>query len=627
MCGIAGILYKNMSPPKSILEAMINTLEHRGPDNLSTYYDNNLGLAHSRLSIIGLDSSSNQPMHDSTKRYSIVFNGEIFNYIDIKEKLLKKGVRFNTSGDTEVLLNGFIHYGLEILKIVQGFYAFCIFDHIKQELVIARDVIGKKPLYLYKDKEKILFGSEIKAIKSVIYKNVNIDYSSMAHFLWKGYYANGDSAYSEIKSLLPGQVIKINIQTFKIEELVGSNLNMLRVSNSYEDRDIDKVKTALIKSIKSRMVSDVPVSYLLSGGVDSTIISYLAASELSKPLETYYVGYVEDDYDFFEELSVKISKSLHSNHKVLKMSSPNIDFSLNLMIKIFDEPFGDFSALPSYELYNQISSNCKVVISGDGADEIFCGYKDAKYHLLKSYIGKVAYQGKSDWLLSKIYSLVNSRSKSIRYAGFLFAIAFLDDKRYSLAAYRGGWNLNHRKSFLTDEGFDLLGGSSVEKIEEESFYSSGNNFIERYLNYDLKRLTYDFLVKVDRTSMANSVEVRSPFLDLNMINSLNGVRRSNMVDLTNTKKELKSILKSVGLNEVTNVAKKGFTPPLADWLINKSGRNSIENMIEDKASVIHKIFQTNKLQELTSSTALIRENYSRVWYLLLLHKWHKENFS
>ena len=623
MCGISGIISNNKGLIEPLLKSMMNSLHHRGPDNSSFYVNNNLGLAHSRLSIIDLDESSNQPLHDYSKRYSIVFNGEILNYRELKDDLLKKGAIFNTSGDTEVLLNGYIYFGLEILKKIRGFYAFCIYDSFKNEMILGRDLFGKKPLYYLNDQKHFLFGSEIKAIISTSNNAPKIDYESLPHFLWKGYYANGDTAYSEIKSILPGQVVKVCTKSLHMEQLVAGNSLKIKVSEDFDDRKIQKVEDALIESIKYRMVSDVPVSFLLSGGVDSSLISYLASDRLSEKIDTHYVGFLEEEFDVFEELAMNVSKKILSNHHVLKMQAPNIGGSLNLMLRVFDEPFGDYSALPSYELYKEISKKTKVAISGDGADEIFCGYKDANFHLLKSYVNKITFQGKSNWLLSKIYKLVNSRYKSIRYGGFLLAMMLLNDQKYSLSAYRGGWNLYHRKDYMTKEGFNILGGDAIEQLEGQDFQNSGDNVMERYLNYDLKRLSYDFLVKIDRTSMANSVEVRSPFLDTNMVNSLNFVKTSNMVDFKNTKKELKFILQSGGLGEITKIPKQGFTPPIGSWLVNKSGQDSIQNMLSNKESIVNKIFQTKKIAHLFSSEILIKQNQSRIWYLLVLDSWHK----
>ena len=176
---------------------------------------------------------------------------------------------------------------------------------------------------------------------------------------------------------------------------------------------------------------------------------------------------------------------------------------------------------------------------------------------------------------------------------------------------------------MTKEGFNILGGDAIEQLEGQDFQNSGDNVMERYLNYDLKRLSYDFLVKIDRTSMANSVEVRSPFLDTNMVNSLNFVKTSNMVDFKNTKKELKFILQSGGLGEITKIPKQGFTPPIGSWLVNKSGQDSIQNMLSNKESIVNKIFQTKKIAHLFSSEILIKQNQSRIWYLLVLDSWHK----
>ena len=217
MCGIAGIVSSERSL-EPILFEMMDSLQHRGPDNNSSYINKNVGLAHTRLSIIDLSEKSNQPLHDSSNRYVIVFNGEIYNYKEIKSNLLSKGIIFNTDGDAEVLLNGFAYFGIEIFNKIGGFYSVCIYDTYEETFTLARDYFGKKPLYFINTGKEFLFGSEIKTLLCSLSKKPEMNFESLSHYLWKGYYANGDSAFSGINSLVAGQILKINLKNFEILE-------------------------------------------------------------------------------------------------------------------------------------------------------------------------------------------------------------------------------------------------------------------------------------------------------------------------------------------------------------------------------------------------------------------------
>lgn len=623
MCGISGIF----SPNRKIEETLHNMsalLEHRGPDNTDFFISKKFGLAHNRLSIIDLSQEANQPMQDSSGRYVITFNGEIFNFNELKKDLSKMGCLFNTNSDTEILLEGYAKEGESFFKKIRGFYSFCIYDCLEDKAIFSRDLFGKKPLYYFYNGSEFIFSSEIKSIQKIISPNLSIDYDSLSHFLWKGYYVDGNTAYLEIKSMLPGQILEVsNIQNNLNIKKKSSNF-FLELSKKEKKMDITEIDNSLKEAVNYRFVSDVPFSFLLSGGVDSSLVAAISSSlKKETNIESHYLGYEEKE--IFKKHAIFVSKKIKSIHTSHKMKLPEFKETVPLMLEIFNEPFGDYSAIPSNEIYKKISRINKVAISGDGADEIFAGYKDSKLFYLKSKLPSLNLSNLK--LLSIFYFFLNSKYSFIRKLSYFLLIFLGNDEILSLASCKGGWNLYFRKKYMTKEGYKLTGENSIEIEEQKSFRNSGRTTLERYINYDLKRLAYDFLVKVDRTSMHNSLEVRSPFLDKEFVKSLFPVNPKHLFSLKTNKIRLKELLKKYDLYEIGKTAKEGFTPPLDKWIISSESKSFLKKIFEDNNSIVSKLFNLDKLKEMIQNDDLIKLNKSRLWFLMILYVWHKENFS
>ena len=622
MCGISGI-FSSKRQIEQTLKKMSLTLSHRGPDHSEIYAGDNFGLAHNRLSIIDLSDEANQPMTDNSKRYVITYNGEIFNYRELRNDLTKKGCHFKTNSDTEVLLEGYKKNGESFFNKIRGFFAFCIYDKKEGEAIFSRDIFGKKPLYYHANKEELIFGSEIKSILEIIKPDISVDFNSLSHFLWKGYYVDGNTAYSEVKSLLPGQTLKISLLRDSLNIEKSLKKIKLALSEKEPKKDLKEIEQSLKDSINYRFISDVPFSFLLSGGIDSSLITTIA-SNLSKErrLETHFLGY--NTKDTFRDHAEFVSSRINSRHTNHEMKLPKFEEIVPLILNIFDEPFGDYSSIPSNEIYKKVSAFNKVVISGDGADEIFAGYKDSRLFYLKRFIP--SFNSKNLRLLSIFYRLLDSRYSFLRILSYALIMLISNDGILSMATNRGGWNLYFRKKYMTSEGYQLIGGEEVELRELKSFKKSGKDCLERYLNYDLKRLSFDFLVKVDRTSMKNSLEVRSPFLDLKFVKSLFPVNPHHLFSFFTNKKRLKELLGKYKLQKIGKSSKQGFTPPLEKWITSRESKRFLTKIFEDKDSIIAKLFKLNKLKKILLKDKSIIRNKSRLWFLMILYVWHKENF-
>ncbi len=288
--------------------------------------------------------------------------------------------------------------------------------------------------------------------------------------------------------------------------------------------------------------------------------------------ETFYLGY-ENNLNKFDKIVGNIASELSLNHNSIVMSQPQIKDSVTEMVNIFNEPFADYSALPSNQMYKEISKFTKVALSGDGADEVFFGYEDAKKFLILFHLRNI-FTVNDNIDLGYINRHLNGGILSKFYAYFV-AFFFLNAGSFSTVLYNGGWNNFYRKNYMSKNGYITTGKDNIEISEMERFNSSGEHIMEKYVNYYLVRLTYDFMVKVDRTSMANSLEVRSPFLDRSMIKDFNGIGFKRNLSIFKTKKILKEILGNHGFGNITKIRKQGFTPPLRKWMHSKEGLSTI----------------------------------------------------
>ena len=337
MCGISGIFSSKRQIEQS-LKKMSMTLSHRGPDHSAIYVGDNFGLAHNRLSIIDLSDEANQPMTDNSERYVITYNGEIFNYMELRNELTQIGCHFKTNSDTEVLLEGYKKNGEDFFNKIRGFFAVCIYDKKEGVAIFSRDIFGKKPLYFHANKEEFIFGSEIKSILETIKPKISVDFSSLSHFLWKGYYVDGNTAYSEVKSLLPGQTLKISRLRDELNIEKSFQKIKLTLSEKEPKKNLKEIEESLKNSISYRFISDVPFSFLLSGGVDSSLITTMASNlSQEKRLETHFLGY--DTKDTFRDHAEFVSNNINSIHTNHEMTLPKFEEIVPLMLNIFDEPF------------------------------------------------------------------------------------------------------------------------------------------------------------------------------------------------------------------------------------------------------------------------------------------------
>lgn len=499
MCGILGTNFKSFS----FLESL-KLLNHRGPDNLDFYEYQNYQFGHTRLAIIDLDEEANQPMVFDD--ILIVFNGEIYNY---KELILEEKLICKTKSDTEILIRLYQKYEEEFLDKINGMFAFCIFDLKKEKFFCARDRFGKKPFYYYFKDGKFIFASEMKAILKLLDSTPKFNQKALEEYLTFWSALSSNTFYKDIKKLEAGY--KISLFKNQIKKQKYYDFNEIKTIQRTQEQTIIDIEELLYDSVSSRLVSDVDVATLLSGGVDSSLVSALYSKVSEKKIDTFCIGY--DEYLHYSELpyAKKVSKYIGSNHHEIVINRKNFLETIDNMIFHMDEPNGDSASIPTYILSKEISQNgFKVALSGEGSDEIFLGY-DKYFKLLKN---------------KDIFTTINS--------------AFNEEDKKSLF-------------------------HNYKKVD----YSYLNKYSSRDKNLsyiDMKIWIAEVLMsKIDKMSMANSLELRAPFLDYRLVEYLFSVD-TNIKTADTNKYLLKEIAKKYLPSEIVFRKKKGFSSPFVEWL-------------------------------------------------------------
>jgi asparagine synthase (glutamine-hydrolysing) len=630
MCGITGIYAFNLVGKfnKIHVTAATMALEKRGPDFQDIYLEEWVALGHRRLSIIDTSEISNQPMWDETKRYCIVFNGEIFNYQELRKELEAKGISFFSSGDTEVLLKLFIHEKEKCLPRLNGFFSFCVYDRETKSFFIARDRYGIKPLYYSFDDDKFLFASEMKAIlKYGIEKT--IDYDSLLTYLQLNYIPAPATIFKNVQKLLPGHAIWVNyqkVEVFKYYEIPYPS-NGIPVS-TYDDAK-NQFKTLLEDAVVKRLVADVPLGSFLSGGVDSSVIAGLAA--LHKPdLHTFSIGF--KDEKFFDEThyAVLTAKHFKTTHTVFSLTNNDLYAHLYKVLDYIDEPFADSSALAVYILSKETRKHATVALSGDGADELLGGYnKHAAFYRLLN-------KGWKEEAVSFLHPLWKTLPQSRNNA---ITNLFRQFYRFSNGSRLNGPERYWQWAGFTseEEATKMFSENSVALITEE--YKArkhdllvsipAKESVNDILLTDVKLvLTNDMLTKVDLMSMANSLEVRVPFLDYRVVDFLFSLPDSYKINKNIRKRILQDTFKDFLPAELYNRPKKGFEVPLLKWFRGEMKSLIMDDLLSEDLIKEQNIFNYPSIQKLKEQ--LLSSNpgdvHARIWGLVVFQYWWKKTF-
>lgn len=632
MCGIAGYFSKETNHNyESFLSDAVNSLSKRGPDLQQTkILSPQIGFAHARLSIIDTSTVASQPMSDESGRFTIIFNGEIFNFRELKEKFLSN-VKFHSTSDTEVLLHLFIRQREKCLQHLNGFFAFAVYDKEKKEIFIARDRSGIKPLHIYLDEKVIVFASELKAILKFPIKK-EIDFNTLTLYLQLNYVPGKNSILKNIQRLMPAHFAVIdangNLKTEKYYSVpYESGKKIPDIDFNYESSKAT-LRKLIEESVQRRLVSDVPLGSFLSGGIDSSIVSYCAAKNV-KQLNTFSIGFSDEPYFDETQYANLVAKKFDTNHTVFSISNDEMFSHIFDILDYIDEPFADSSAIAVYILSKKTREKVTVSLSGDGGDELFGGYNKHQAEL----------RARENSLLNTILSTGLPLFKMLpKSRHSKFGNLFRQLQRYSEGLQLSAPERYWRWCVFNSQGSALAllqNKNAVDKNELETRKQFVRDAVKEdgelndILFADTQMvLPNDMLTKVDLMSMANSLEVRVPLLDYRVVDFAFSLPVSFKLDKNSGKKILKDAFRNDLPPELFTRPKHGFEVPLLKWM--KTGLRSLieEELLSKKFIEEQNIFDASAIENLKEK--LFSNNpedaHATIWGLLVFQYWYKKYF-
>ena len=617
MCGIAGIFdhRANRTFDLADIKKMTDAIAHRGPDGEGFHVEPGVALGHRRLSIIDLEGGS-QPMSTSDGELTVIFNGEIYNFLELRAELAAKGAVFVTDhSDTEVLLHGWRHWGEALLDRIGGMFAFALWDRSQGVLFLARDRFGKKPLhYAFTDDGRFTFGSELKAIKTVSGIDRRLDHEAIEDFFAYGYVPDPKTIYRGVRKLPPGSAMLVKRGSEPRIWRYWTVLDHLELApGDAEEQLLERLDGATTE----RMMSDVPLGALLSGGVDSSAVVALMARQSSSPINTFSISFKEKAYDE-SNYALEVSKRYGTHHDARIVDSE--DFSLvDRLPKIYDEPFGDISAIPTFVVCEQARRSVTVALSGDGGDEALAGYRRYRFHMVEERLRAFVPAGLRYPLfrvLADIYPRGSWLPRPLRAKATFRELSLSPDRAYfhSIAALPD----DVRAKMFTEAFKRDQGGYDPSEIVRRAFnVDAPLDPLQRAQYADVETyLPGDILTKVDRASMANSLELRAPFLDADFFSYAFSLPISKKIDRRRGGKAvLKKAFETRLSDEILYRPKQGFTVPVAAWFRGPLKAN-LQALCSNEALRSSGVIDMAALGELVAAhTSGLADNSSARWLI------------
>ena len=623
MCGIFGFLINNQNHNiNNLINKMSNSILHRGPDSQGSYIGNKFVLGINRLQIIDL-ITGDQPIESFNKKNIIVFNGEIYNYLELREELISKGYFFKTKTDTEVVVNIFQEYGIDGFAKLNGMFSFAILNKDEESIIIVRDRFGIKPLYYYYDNNSFVFGSEIKSILK--YPNINkkINLDSIDFYMTMENIPAPFTIYENIKKLEAGCFIQFKKNNLECKRWYNYQINP-KIKNYNENEVLEKTKYLIQQAVNRASVSDVPIGTFLSGGIDSSLITYYLSKISNSQINTFSMGFNEKSFDESNNAR-QISKHLDTNHFELILDPKTIIDSLDKIYSNIDEPFADPSLIPTYYLSKFTSQHIKVAISGDGGDEIFGGYPTYLARNIASFVPK-NFSNFINFFINKIPSNFNYLSFDYKLKKFFNNIDIDPDIRHLY--WLGSFNHRQKKELYKDELLKLkLSKNIFEKYIIE--YMNKSNLVqnwERSLYLDSRfYLSDNNLAKTDMASMLNSLEVRVPFLDNDLTEYISKLPISLKYKGLKSKYLLRKINKEFLPKHIANLPKKGFGVPIAKW-INKDLKTIICDTLLSDDLIKLNYFNNDYIKKIIDNHWNKKNNNRKeIWTIYCFAVWNSKN--
>ncbi|MDW3195785.1 MAG: asparagine synthase (glutamine-hydrolyzing) [Cytophagales bacterium] len=620
MCGITGILSFNVVGRMQLvhLEQATRSLEKRGPDHHGSWFDESVGLGHRRLSIIDVSPEANQPFWDASGRYAIIYNGEVYNYQELRARLKAGGVNFRTTCDTEVVLQAYMTWGEEAVRKFNGFFAFAIYDTHRKSLFLARDRFGIKPLLYYQDDDKFIFASEMKSLLAYGIPKV-IDQTSLHQYFQLTYVPDNQSMLDGVKKLQPGHCGHVieGEATFSPYYAINPQNDVAITFEKAKEQIIEKIR----KSVDRRLVSDVPLGAFLSGGIDSSVIVALASERVSD-LKTFSIGFKDNRYFDETQYANLVAEKFKTDHQVFKLSNDDLLQHVGDIVDYIDEPFADSSSIPVYILSQLTKEKVTVALSGDGADEVFSGYNkhaawDMSYQ--QSSFNRMVQLGRWFWkyLPKSRYVKLTDRFRQLdRYASIL-----------KLSPAEKYWFL---AAFIREEQVAKMLANPVSPALIEDRFKSLTLGISPDLNTMLARdvsivLPGDMLRKVDLMSMANALEVRVPFLDHEVVDFAFSLPAEFKVQGKNRKILLREAFRQILPEELYSRPKHGFEVPIMSWF-KKELKLELSRYVFDRDRIeAQGIFRWQEISKIRRRLHSMdpADVHIKIWSMYVFQKWYE----
>ncbi len=625
MCGIVGFVNSgSRTASREILEKMNRCIIHRGPDEDGFFVRENVALAMRRLAIIDL-AGGQQPIYNEDRTKAIVFNGEIYNFQELREDLDKRGHKFYTNSDTEIIVHLYDEFGAGCINYLRGMFAFAIWDETDKSLFIARDRVGKKPvLYSHQPNGDLIFGSEFTALLAHPAITREVDYKAIDGYMSYLCVPAPQTAFKEIRKLEPAHWLRW--KDGKIETKRYWQPDFSKKIKISETEAIEETTRILRESTKLRMISEVPLGAFLSGGVDSSIVVALMAQESSQPVKTFSIGFEEQDYSELK-YAKRVAEHIGAEYNEFVVK-PNALEILPLLVEHYGEPYADSSAIPTYYVAKETRKFVTVALNGDGGDESFAGYERhtamaiaEKYHLLPEFLRRR--------VIEKIVNLVPT-SEIKRYSRVRDAKRFLQvaglPKTERYFRWMSTFNREAKKHLYTNDFINQIVGENPSVFLDRWFeQSNGSGIVDTTLLID--QMTYlpnDLLVKVDIATMANSLEARSPFLDHKVIEFAASLPENLKMQRFETKSLLKKVAAKLVPREVVYRRKMGFGVPIGNWFRGEM-KGFVREILLSEKSLKRGIVKPETLEKyVREHTNSERDHAAQIWSLLMLELWFQK---
>ena len=624
MCGIAGFIGRG---DRDIIQAMINEIDYRGPDEKGFFTKEGVFLGHCRLSIIDLKTGG-QPMFNEDKNVAVVFNGEIYNFLELKEILLKKGHQFKTQSDTEVIAHGYEEWGESVFEKMNGMFAVAIWDEKNKKLILGRDRFGEKPLYWASSLDIFIFSSELKSIFQHPSFKKEIDPVSLGKYFFFEYIPSPHTIFKGIKKIEPGHFLVFQNNKIKINSYWQIKFGGPEAVGIDENTALKNLDILLDQSVKKSLVSDVPLGVFLSGGIDSSTIAYFAQKNSNQPVKTFSIGFKEKSFDESKWARL-VAKRLGTEHYEKIFSTKELINSISSVFGKLDEPLADASILPTYLLSKMAKEKVTVVLGGDGGDEFWMGYPTFIAHRLFPLFNIIPGFIKNNALnffASLLPVSFDNFSFDFKVKKFLSGINIADNILRN-QVWLSAFSPKELKYLFTPEIYEVIKNNVFEDINKIIGENTGMSKWQKLVySYSKHYLAEDILTKVDRASMMNSLEVRSPFLNHELVSFVNNLPDNFKFKGMEGKYFLKKLMEPRLGKDIISRKKKGFGIPIARWLTGEL-KGELGKMLSEEKIKKQGFFDYSYVKKIIAEHMEGRKNNrQKLWSLFVFQKWH-ENWA